>query len=148
MSTPSNPPLLEGAPDDVEDALVAYFTPMRRSSNTWETGDALPFTLIYAISGTEEPEVGIADPVVQIDTLVDKSLGPVNARNEARATHRAMLYLAFYQPLLNLNGRMFGVDYVKVVESPTWKPFGITTVLRKVGRYQIGLQYVPMDGLP
>lgn len=145
MSMPGTvpPQALVGA-DEIEEALSAYFAPMRRSSAVWETDDALPFTLIQMIGGTEDPEVGFADPLVQVETLCDKSLGYINAKQEKQKTHQAMVYLARYQPRLVLNGRTFGVDYVQVTEMPNKKPFGVTTVIRYVGRYKIGLQYVPL----
>lgn len=140
MSTPQ----LLVQPDDVTAALATYFAPIRRSASAWETGDGLPFTLIQMVGGTEDPEVGFADPVVQVSTLCDKSLGYVAARNENRKTHAGMLYLARYQPQIVLSGRTFGVDYVTITESPSIKPFGDTTVIRYLGRYQCGLQYVPL----
>lgn len=137
--------LLPVGPDDIEAALVAYYSEIRRSSSAWETGDGTPFTIITHLTGAEDPEIGFADPVVQVDTLVDKSLGWVNARNEARTTHQRTLYLARYLPGITLSGRIFGVDYVKVTESPHWVPFGDPDILRQVGRYQIGIPYVPIS---
>lgn len=137
--------LLPVGPDDIEAALVAYFSTIRRSSTVWETGDGLPFTIITLLTGTEDPEIGFADPVVQLDTLVDKSLGSVNARNEAETTHQRMLYLARYLPGITMSGRIFGADYVKVTEMQHWLPFGDPSILRKVGRYQIGIGYVPIS---
>lgn len=144
-SNPNNAAVLAVGPDDVEAALATWFAPIRRSSVAWETGDGLPFTQIIHISGSEDIEIGYADPIVQLDTLADKKLGWVNARNEAATTHQRMLYLGFYQPQITLSGRTFGVDYVKVIESPHWIPFGDPNILRKVGRYQVGLQYVPVS---
>lgn len=136
--------LLPVGPDDIEAALAAYFAPIRRSASVWETGDGLPFTIITHLTGSEDPEVGFADPVVQVDTLADKELGWVNARNEARTTHQAMLYLARYQPSIVLSGRVFSIHYMLVTESPHWVPFGDIGILRKCGRYQIGIEYVPI----
>lgn len=136
--------LLPVGPDDIEVALVAYFSTIRRSAAVWETGDGTPFTIITHLTGTEDPEIGFADPVVQVDTLADKSLGWMNAKNEATTTHQRMLYLARYLPGITLSGRVFGVDYVTVVESPRWIPFGDPSILRKCGRYQFGTGYVPI----
>lgn len=136
--------LLEVGPDDIEEALSTYFGALRRSGSAWETDDGLPFTIITALTGGEDPEIGTASPLVQVDTLCDKSLGYEAARDECRKTHQRALYLARFLPGITLSGRIFGCDYVKVVESPTWKPFGDTTVLRKVGRYEFGLGYVPL----
>ena len=39
------------------------------------------------------------------------------------------------------------VDYVTVVESPIWVPY-TDQILRKVGRYQIGLTYTEHPDVP
>jgi hypothetical protein len=140
--------LLPVGPDDIETALVEWFRPIRRSSWVWETGDGTPFTLITHLTGTEDIEVGFGDPIVQVDTLCDKALGYINARNEKNITHQRMLELGRYLPPVPLSGRVFGADYVKVIEGQQRLPFGMTTVIRYVGRYQIGVSYNPVSVTP
>jgi hypothetical protein len=111
----------------------------------WETGDGTPFTLITYLSGAEDLEVGFADPIVQVDTLCDKSLGYINARNEKITTHQRMLELGRHLPNIVGNGHVFSLDYVKVIEGQQRLPFGMTTVIRYAGRYQFGVQYVPVS---
>jgi hypothetical protein len=135
------PALLQVGPDPVEDALCTWYAPIRRSSTTWETGDGTPFTLIKLLSGAEDLEVGFGDPIIQLDTLCDKSLGYINARNEKTITHQRMLELGRHLQPIMCNGWVFGPDYVKVIETQQELPFGMTTVIRYMGRYQIGIQY-------
>lgn len=141
----SSPALLPVGPDDIEEALAVWLAPLRRASIVWETGDATPFTLITLLTGTEDLEVGFGDPIVQVDTLCNKALGYDNARNEKTRTHQRMLELGRHLPSIVLNGWVFGADYVKVIEAQQRLPFGMTTVIRYVGRYQIGIQYNPVS---
>lgn len=140
----SGPLLLPVGPDEVEEALATWFAPIRRSSTVWETGDGTPFTLITLLSGIEDIEVGFGDPIVQVDTLCDKGLGYVNAKNEKTITHQRMLELGKHLDPTTCNGWVFGADYVKVIESQQRLPFGDVAVIRYVGRYQIGIQYNPV----
>lgn len=136
--------LLPSGPDDVEKALVSWFAPIRRSSIVWETGDGTPFTLITLLSGAEDIEVGFGSPIVQIDTLCDKALGYDNAWNEKTITHQRMLELGKFLDPIPCDGYTFSTDYVKVVEMQQRLPFGMPTIIRYVGRYELGVQYVPV----
>lgn len=144
----SSPALLPVGPDEVELALVTWLSPLRRASTAWETGDGTPFTLITLLSGAEDIEVGFGDPIIQVDTLCDKALGYTNARNEKILTHQRMLELGRHLPPIVCNGWVFGADYVTVIETQQRLPFGMTTVIRYVGRYQIGIQYNPLAPIP
>jgi hypothetical protein len=127
--------------EDVETLLVAWLTPLRRSGSFRDPDtDPLPFTLITGITGTENISEGFADPVVSVHTFCDKAAGEVAARDECTKTHRRMLRLATFSDTITLNGRIRGVDYVDVVEAPIWVYFS-DQVLRKVGRYRIGLPH-------
>lgn len=136
--------LLDYAAPDAEVVAIAWLSPLRRSAATRQTGDPLPFTLVTHIAGTEDADLGLADPVVSVHTLCDKSLGWAAAKDEANKTHRRMLLLARYQEPITLpDNSLAGVDYVKVFQSPIWVPYENTQILRKVGRYTLGLSYVP-----
>lgn len=134
------PPLYAYAPEDIETALVAHLTPLRRCGFTRVAGDPLPFTLVSHITGTESAGEGYADPVVSIHTLCDKAAGAIAARDEATTTHRRMLQLMI-DPTIMIGARMVAVQYIEVVEQPRWEFFS-DTILRKVGRYRLGLPYV------
>lgn len=134
--------LLGEAPDDVETVVVAWLSPLRRTSSSRRAGDVLPFTLVTHIAGNENVDGSTADPVVSVHTLCDKSLGYVAARDEADRTHRRMLQLARYLEDVELaNNRLATIDYVSVSEQPRWVDYGDDQILRKVGRYTIGLSY-------
>jgi hypothetical protein len=63
---------------------------------------------------------------------------------QAKATHRRMLRLGTHCDTITLSdGRKVDVDYVEVVEQPIDVDYGDDQILRKVGRYEIGLTYVP-----
>lgn len=130
------------APEDIETALVAWMTPLRRSGFERKAGDPLPFTLINHVTGTESAQMGIADPVVSVHTFCDKAAGAVAARDECANTHRRMLLLST-KPQITVGSRVVAVQYIEVVpgEQPHWEYYS-DTVLRKVGRYRIGLPYV------
>lgn len=135
--------ILNEAPDDAEEVVIAWLTPLRRSAQTRRSGDPLPFTLVTCVAGTECEEEFYADDVVSVHTLCDKALGEDNAKDEADATHQRMLLLARYLPdVLLTDGRIATLDYVKVFQRPRWEPYGDDQILRKVGRYTLGLSYV------
>lgn len=138
---PTPPSLFAYAPEDIETALVAHLSPLRRAGFKREAGDPLPFTLVSHITGTESANEGYADPVVSVHTLCDKTLGAPAARDEATKTHRRMLSL-ITSPQITIGARMIAVQYVEVVEQPRWEWFS-DNILRKVGRYKVGLPYVP-----
>jgi len=138
--------ILNEAPDDAEECVIAWLNPLRRSAQTRRSGDPLPFTLITHITGTEDLDCGYADDVVSVHTLCDKSLGEDNAKNEADATHRRMLLLGRYLPDVVLtDGRVATIDYCDVFQRPRWEPYGDDQILRKVGRYRLGLSYVTAE---
>jgi hypothetical protein len=57
-----------------------------------------------------------------------------------------MLQLSRYLDTVTLSdNRLASVDYVKVFESPSWQLYNDVTILRSVGRYVIGLSYVPAN---
>jgi hypothetical protein len=134
--------LADQAAEDVEEILVAWLTPQRRTVLERITGDVLPMTLVNHVAGAENVDEGTAAPVVSVHTLTQKSLGRVNLKNETQATHKRMLRLATHCDTITLSdGRTVGVDYVDVTESPITVPYGDDQIIRKVGRYEIGLSY-------
>jgi hypothetical protein len=136
--------LAEQGPDDVDLILIAWLTPQRRTAGERVAGDVLPMTMVVHVAGGENVDEGTAAPIVSVHTFTDKALGRLNCNNETRATHERVLRLAVHCDTVVLpDGRQCGVDYVDVVESPLWMPYGDEQILRKVGRYEVGLTYVP-----
>lgn len=137
--------VLDESTDDVEEVLVAWLEPLRRTAAVRRAGDELPFTLVHHIDGTEKPQEFTADEVVSVHTLCDRADGEAAAAREAKLTHRRMLLLAKTLPAITLtDGRQASVDFVQVVETPHWEPYS-NEILRKVARYGIGLSYVDQD---
>jgi hypothetical protein len=137
-------PLAAYSPEDIETLLVAHLSPLRRCGFERKPGDPLPFTLVTHITGTESAQEGTADPVVSVHTLYDKTAGAPAARDEATRTHRRMLSLLVDPTIVLSGGRLVAVQYLDVVEQPRWEYYS-DTILRKVGRYRLGLPYVAAD---
>jgi len=136
--------LLDQAPDDVEEAVIVWLSSLGRAAITRRSTDPLPFRLVRHITGDEKVDEGVADQVVTVRTLCDKTLGEDAARDECQKTHRAMLTIARELPdILLSNGRNATIDYLKVFESPRWIEYENDQVLCKLARYQIGLSYAP-----
>lgn len=137
-------PVTEFAPEDAMEILIAWMSPLRRTAEERIAGDVLPFTLISHVGGTENEEEGTAAPILSVHTLTDKALGRANMTVESKATHRRVLRLARHvDPITLTDGRPVGIDYIDVIESPLYVPYGDDQILRKVGRYEVGLTYVP-----
>lgn len=135
-------PLAAYAPEDIETALVAWLTPLRRTAIERKAGDPLPFTLVNMVTGTEDNRMGVARQVVSVHTMTARpSNGSLTEiRDETLKTHRRMLYLQ-EEPRITIGARTIGVLFVEVVEAPR-SEFYSDNILRKVGRYRIGLPYV------
>lgn len=141
----AEPEVYPYGPDDVEAVVVAWLTPLRRTAITRAAGDELPFTLVRCVAGSEE--LFFADPVVSVHTLCDRASGEAAAAAEAQSTHQRMLQLknTIDWTIVLPNGREAAVDYVTVTESPRWEQYS-DQILRKVGRYEIGLTYTDQPG--
>jgi hypothetical protein len=126
--------ILDEGPDDIETIVVQWLSPLRRTTNTRRAGDPLPMTVVETVAGTESVEESTADPVVSVHTLVRKSLGEDNARDEMLKTHKRMLLLA-------RNLEQFNLDYLKVFQYQRREPYGDDQIIRYVGRYQFGQSY-------
>jgi hypothetical protein len=56
-----------------------------------------------------------------------------------------MIELGRYRDDIIINGgQVINVDYVAVFQQQIWVTYEDTQILRKVGRYIIGLSYVPV----
>ena len=133
--------LYEGV-DDIETVVISWLTPLRRCSNTRRSGDVLPFTVVTHIAGEENVDESYADPVVSVHTLCDRALGWLRlGMRRTQRTARCCSWPAIWRMCDLGGGRMASIDYVKVFSMPKWEPYGDDQILRKVGRYQIGLSY-------
>lgn len=133
--------VLNEAPDDAEEVFIAWLKPLRRTANTRPSGAPLPFTLVTLVAGDEVD--GYLDAVVSVSTLCRESLGEDNANDESKLTHQRIMLLSRYlEDVVLFDGRKATIDYVTCTETPRWAPYGDDQILRKVGRYGIGLAYV------
>lgn len=146
MSAPLSP---EDAVD-AEDFVCCWLQPLIRAAVKRELGEAWPFVLVQRVSGSDVPEVGLDDPVIQLDVM-HKLASPattaagqleVVAKQWANKVHRRMTLLTTYPDVTVTGGAVAGVDYLKVLIRPHRQPFGDELVARYVARYQLGLSYV------
>lgn len=136
--------ILDEGVDDAEEVLIAWLKPLRplATGNTRRSGAPLPYTLVTHLMGNESIEESNADPIVSVQTLCDKNLGQSAFKVESQRTHRRMMLLARYNEDVVLDdGRIASIDYVQVTEMPRTEPYGDDQILRKIGRYQLGLSY-------
>lgn len=126
--------LLGEGPEDIETLVVNWLLPLRRTANVRRSGDPLPMCVVECTAGKENVDESSADPVVSVHTLVRKSLGEDNARDEKDKTHKRMLLLARHL-------EDYDLDYVKVFEHQRRIPYGDDQIIRYVGRYQFGQPY-------
>lgn len=143
--------LLDECADDVEAVLVAWLTSLRPTGIERRAGESLPFTVVTAVAGTESVDESSVEQIVSVHTLCDRGSGHaadghVAAAAECALTHRRMLELARQLDPIELpDGRLVSIDYVEVAETQAWQPYS-DTILRKVGRYRIGLTYTIQPG--
>jgi len=138
--------VFERANQDAEELVVAWLTPLGRTGIERRSGDELPFRLVTGVAGDEDVDLEIGAAVVSVHTLCARSAGSVTARNEARLTHQRILQLAKYLDTITLaDGTEASIDYLRIFQPPLWLPYGDDQILRKVGRYRIGLSYVPTE---
>ena len=71
-------PLSAYAPEDITTALIAWLTPLRRTSDSRAASDPLPFTVVAHITGAEDVDIGTADQVVSAALAFSLAAGVVN----------------------------------------------------------------------
>ena len=134
MSPTNNP-----TPQDVESAVVAWLTPLRRCAIERKSTDPLPFTLVREITGEEGESAG--SYVVSVRTFVTRKSGVSVAAQAAAETHARMLLWSRTLDPVTINGRLVSPDFVKVFQTPTWVDYDDHQILCKLGRYDIGLTF-------
>jgi hypothetical protein len=143
---PTPPSLFHMHAPDAEMLVAAWLAPVRRSGVAFRTGDPLPFTLVTRIGGDENFWIREDEPLVSVHTLCDVSLGYAAAAEEAQMTHDRMLELAWtLGPVTMPDGSLVCVEYLKPFQYPVWRDYEDVTILRKVGRYKMGLPYLWND---
>jgi len=140
---------------DPETAVIAYLAPLhphvpgsakQSVANFRESGWPLPFILVKELPGQENVDESDVDALVSVHTLVHKAAGRSALRDEADRTHRRMLWIAQTLPTVLIPGVGYAeFDYVRVVSRPHPEDYGDEQILRKVGRYGIGLSYAKVQ---
>lgn len=140
--------LLDEGATDAEEFVIAWLQPLARSASMRRVDDPLPFRLVNQVMGADDPYCGKDTAVVSVHTLCDATIDNAEdlAAQEADKTHRRMLYLARYPDtdVVLSDGRLANLDYMDVVQKPIWVYYDNIQILRKVGRYRIGLSYVAL----
>lgn len=132
--------------DDAETVFISWLTPLYDTpghvANTRRAGDTLPFVLVNHLDSNESAEEFTVDALVSVHILTHKSAGEVASRDEADKVHRRILLLARYLEDVDLaGGRTATIDYVDVAKRPRREPYGDDKILRRLGRYNLGLSY-------
>lgn len=131
--------LSETAPD-AEDFVVQWLLPLYPAATERTTGDALPFCVVARISGPDDPDEGLDQPVVQVDTF---GVGAAAASLAAKDVHRRMLYLAKHSADVTMSdSSLANADWVETLLKPFRMPYQDDQIVRYVARYQLGLSYV------
>lgn len=141
--------LLDEAPDDPETVVISWLAPNLATgsvANNRRSGAPLPFYLVTHLDSNEYVEESTSDALVSVHVLTHKSAGEVESRDEADRMHRRMLLLARYLEDVDLaGGRKASVESVSVAKSPKREEYGDELILRRVGRYSLGLSYAKVQ---
>jgi hypothetical protein len=92
----------------------------------------LPFYLITRLTGGDDNVTDSA--AVSIHAF---STTRTSASSNARLMHARMKKLTPLVPILMSDGSYASVDYVTVIETPTWRDYADKQVQRYCGRYRI-----------
>jgi hypothetical protein len=135
--------------DDAETVVVSWLKPLLAEghvANARRSGAPLPYYLVTHLDSTENVDESTAEALVSVHVLTHKAAGEVASRDEADRMHRRMLLLARYLDDVELaDGRVATIDFVNVAKSPSREEYGDDTILRRVGRYSLGLSYAEVQ---
>lgn len=141
--------ILDTAYPDPEDFTVCWLQPVIRAATARDPGDGFPFALVEFIVGTDCPDEGVFDGVVQVDYL-DTERDGLTAVQAASVTsqvgHRRMQLLG--QQISDVpmsDGSTANCDYLTTLESPHRMDYPNERVVRYTARYRLGLQFVAAD---
>jgi hypothetical protein len=142
--------LLDECANDPETLLVVWLAPLYavgHVANERPSGGPLPFVLVNHLSSNETVEESISDALVSVHVLTHKSAGNAASRDESLRVHRRIMLLSRYLDDLGEivmdDGRTATIDFVSG-GPPVRAEYGDDLILRRVGRYQLGLSYAPV----
>lgn len=141
--------VLDEAAEDAEAVVISWLKPLYADghvANFRNSGDPLPFILVTHLDSNECVEESYADALVSVHVLTHKAAGPVSSRDETAKMHARMLLLARYLEDVDLpGGRKASLESVSVFKSPRREDYGDEQILRRNGRYTIGLSYAKVQ---
>lgn len=135
--------LLEVAAPDVQRVVCAWLRPLGRAATQRLAGDPLPFRLVNRVAGFDDHIEGIDVAVVSVHTFASDA----TATDEKNLTDDAMTYLARH-PYTNIvlpGGVTANVNYCETVEKSCHQDYGDPNLVRYVGRWRIGLDFVGIN---
>lgn len=137
--------LLDEAPDDSETVVISWLKdlhPAGHVANTRRSGGPLPYIVVQTIDSSESVDESSMNALVSVHVLTHRSAGEVSSRDETMRMHRRMLLLARYLEDVDLGGgRNATIAFMKIAEHPTRREYGDEQILRRIGRYELGLDY-------
>lgn len=134
--------VLDSDAPDVQRVVVAWLRPLGRAATQRLAGDPLPFRLVNRIAGSDDQNEGIDYAVVSIHTFATRN----QSTTETRLTHGRMLYLQRHPFTdVTVDGATINVNSCITVERPIRIDYGDPNLVRTVGRYRIGLEFVPAE---
>lgn len=131
---------------EVEEFLVYWLNPLGPTAFKRRAGDPLPQRVVRRATGLEDECESLDLPVVSVHTFCatdGSATADDAAADECKRTHKRMMYLARELPEIVLpTGQVACLEFLDCTEKPIWVDYQDDSILRKVGRYQIGLTLV------
>lgn len=125
---------------DVEDFTVAWMAPLMRAAVERDSDDVTPFCLVARISGDDDPQAGVDDPVVQLDFF---AVGAAAAKRAANEGHRRMMLLARESGDVTMSdASTANCDFIETLIKPFRMAYEHDQIVRYTARYRVGLSYV------
>jgi hypothetical protein len=143
--------VLDEGPAAAEGVVIAWLRPLLpdgQVANTRQSGDPLPFVLVNHLDGNESIEESSVDDLVSVHCLYRKGLGAFEkqaADDFASRVHRRILKLGRELDPIEFGDVSVDIDFLEVASRPRWEAYGDDQILRKVGRYRIGLAYAKLS---
>jgi hypothetical protein len=128
-------------------SVLRDLLPPGQVGDTRRSGAPLPFILVEYVGGLESVEESYVDDVIAVTYLSEKNNGDAAALQANRygmdVIHRRMLGLARYLEDVPLpGGRIATICHCEVFKRPWPELYGDDQILRRIGHYQFGLDYV------
>jgi hypothetical protein len=136
--------LLGRAAPNAQAFLLAWLAPLGACGTLRNPGDPLPFRMVTQIDGSGD--LFSEWPLVSVHTFGDTAgdIPDTLAMRASSITHRRLMLL-MDDPTTEVqmaDGSIAGLEYFDVKELPKKVNYHDTSVIRYVGRYELGLKLV------